>query len=124
MTAGETVRAHTRVVADTVQTRGSVLARRYRNRQKTRCVRGDLRGTDTTRSFYILTRSALVRVDHAVTALESGGAGALVRPVRVLARGAIPTGRGQRALVHVLVTQPALPSDRALARKVQEVTGR
>lgn len=78
VTAGETVRAHTRVVADTVQTRGSVLARRYRNRQKTCCIRGDSGGTDISRPFYILTRSALVCVDHAVTALESGSASALV----------------------------------------------
>lgn len=72
----------------------------------------------------ILTGSAFIRVDYTIAALESGGAGAFVRSVGVLASSAVPAGRGQRALVHVLVAQPAFPADGAFARKVQKVAGR
>lgn len=72
----------------------------------------------------LLTGGALVGVNYAIAALEPGGAGAFVRAVRVLAGGAVPTGRSQRALVHVFVAQASLPPDRTFARKVQEVAGR
>ena len=71
-----------------------------------------------------LTRSAVVGVDDAVTALVALGADAVIRSVGVAAGGTVSAWRRHHALVHVLVAQPSGVSHRTSTREVQEVRRR